>query len=270
MFTEVEGKYVGDKFGELVSENGLSANLFVKNGHAFKVFNKGTDKADIEKEAAIMIAVNKKKLPSPHTYGIVEADGYYAIEMEYIPGDAMINKIINYATVGNYTALEEEIVRLAQVQFLIHQIEADGFEDYKKYLKDIFATKEELSDSQKEYLMGYLESLPSGNKIVHGDFHPMNIIYRGTDPVVIDWATAGAGIPACDVARTYLNFSYPPVRILQKEEVRMNERYLDAYNAISGIKYEDIVVWFPVAAGLSIGRDPVFSKNMQKYLNIQY
>ena len=36
--------------------------------------------------------------------------------------------------------------------------------------------------------------------VVHGDFHPLNIILGADGPVVIDWSNAGEGDPVADVA----------------------------------------------------------------------
>jgi aminoglycoside phosphotransferase (APT) family kinase protein len=39
----------------------------------------------------------------------------------------------------------------------------------------------------------------SGNRIVHMDLHPLNVIVGATGPVVIDWTNAGVGDPNVDV-----------------------------------------------------------------------
>ncbi|MET9339592.1 aminoglycoside phosphotransferase family protein [Nonomuraea sp. NPDC003804] len=42
----------------------------------------------------------------------------------------------------------------------------------------------------------------AGNRILHLDFHPGNVILSPAGPVVIDWRNAAAGDPAADVAMT--------------------------------------------------------------------
>ncbi len=39
-------------------------------------------------------------------------------------------------------------------------------------------------------------------RLLHGDFHPNNILYTASGPVVIDWSFASSGDPLLDVART--------------------------------------------------------------------
>ncbi|EWT02462.1 serine/threonine protein kinase [Intrasporangium oryzae NRRL B-24470] len=43
-----------------------------------------------------------------------------------------------------------------------------------------------------------------GESILHLDLHPLNVIVRGTDPVVIDWSNARPGHAGLDVAMTAL------------------------------------------------------------------
>lgn len=42
-----------------------------------------------------------------------------------------------------------------------------------------------------------------GDRLVHGDLHPLNVMMTSSGPVVIDWANASAGDPAFDVADTW-------------------------------------------------------------------
>ena len=49
-----------------------------------------------------------------------------------------------------------------------------------------------------------LEGLPDGDRLLHGDFHPANVLRSNGGCVVIDWTNGSAGDPAADVARTLL------------------------------------------------------------------
>ncbi|WP_326794567.1 phosphotransferase [Streptomyces sp. NBC_01808] len=42
----------------------------------------------------------------------------------------------------------------------------------------------------------------SGDRVLHLDLHPENVILTARGPYVIDWPNAAAGAPACDVAMT--------------------------------------------------------------------
>jgi streptomycin 6-kinase len=50
-----------------------------------------------------------------------------------------------------------------------------------------------------------LHAIPfEGQRLLHLDFHPDNILLSGRGPVVIDWTNARAGDPALDVAMTWV------------------------------------------------------------------
>jgi serine/threonine protein kinase len=50
-----------------------------------------------------------------------------------------------------------------------------------------------------------LHEIPfEGERLIHLDFHPDNVLLSASGPVVIDWANARAGKPALDVAMTWV------------------------------------------------------------------
>jgi Ser/Thr protein kinase RdoA (MazF antagonist) len=59
-----------------------------------------------------------------------------------------------------------------------------------------------LSVSLKASLLKTLDTLPDGNRVCHGDFHPANVLMSGKDANIIDWIDAARGNPLADVART--------------------------------------------------------------------
>jgi aminoglycoside phosphotransferase (APT) family kinase protein len=46
-----------------------------------------------------------------------------------------------------------------------------------------------------------------GDRLVHRDLHPMNVMMTPGGPMVIDWANASSGDPAFDVADTWVLFA---------------------------------------------------------------
>jgi aminoglycoside phosphotransferase (APT) family kinase protein len=54
------------------------------------------------------------------------------------------------------------------------------------------------------YALDELSSLPEGDRLCHGDFHPGNVIRAGDELVVIDWPNASRGDYHSDFARTTL------------------------------------------------------------------
>jgi thiamine kinase len=55
----------------------------------------------------------------------------------------------------------------------------------------------------KEAALSRLQSLPHGDRLYHGDFHPGNVMLGpNDDAVIIDWTGACRGVPEADFART--------------------------------------------------------------------
>jgi Ser/Thr protein kinase RdoA (MazF antagonist) len=74
---------------------------------------------------------------------------------------------------------------------------------------------------------------------VHGDFHPMNLLYRGGEPVaVLDWDRLGAKPRAEEVVRAAtLIFHHPETGVLDLPRLRS---YARAYRTTTGIGPEEI------------------------------
>lgn len=62
----------------------------------------------------------------------------------------------------------------------------------------------------------WLDPAP-GDRVLHLDLHPLNVILTPDGPQVIDWCNARAGQPALEVATTYVTLSHSeiPVRVIR-------------------------------------------------------
>jgi aminoglycoside phosphotransferase (APT) family kinase protein len=57
----------------------------------------------------------------------------------------------------------------------------------------------------------WLPHVDEGDRLLHLDLHPMNVLMAERGPVVIDWTNAAAGDPLADVANTYVLFVCPEI-----------------------------------------------------------
>ena len=67
-----------------------------------------------------------------------------------------------------------------------------------------------------------------GDRLVHRDLHPLNVMMTPDGPMVIDWANASAGDPAFDVADTWVLFvcATPPTSGVDRWIVPVGRRLL--------------------------------------------
>ena len=111
---------------------------------------------------------------------------------------------------------------------------------------------------RKEKIMKYMEGLPDGESICHGDFYLNNILVSGNKLVPIDWSSAYKGNPSGDVARTCMIICSPAVSFGVTDAAAMLSSfpklllcwvYLNKYMKLAGAKFNDIDAWvLPVAA----------------------
>jgi aminoglycoside phosphotransferase (APT) family kinase protein len=98
----------------------------------------------------------------------------------------------------------------------------------------------QLSAGEIAAMLQRLESLPEGDRLCHGDFHPFNVMGTGEASVIIDWLDATQGAPEADACRSYL--------LLLHNVPDTAPAYLDAYMRLSGRSREAILAWLPVLA----------------------
>ena len=133
----------------------------------------------------------------------------------------------------------------------------------RDYLQRDIGRAQELTAELRAAVLARLQSLPDGDAICHGDFHPDNVILTHEGPVIIDWMTAGHGNPDADVARTVLMLrqgqpmgaSALQLKVIELLRQQLLAGYLRAYRALRPCPDSAIEAWMPViaAARLSEG-----------------
>ena len=63
-------------------------------------------------------------------------------------------------------------------------------------------TVKDLPRTVQEASLHALAEMPQGDRLCHGDFHPLNVLLHQGRAAVIDWVDATRGNPLADVART--------------------------------------------------------------------
>jgi aminoglycoside phosphotransferase (APT) family kinase protein len=148
------------------------------------VLRKTRDGRSIEHEARVMRYAAAQGYPVPEVHD-VRADGSEII-MERIEGPLMMGPMAKQPwTIPRNASL------LADLHDQLHEIPSPTW-------------------------LG--ESRDGGDRLVHLDLHPLNVLLSARGPVVIDWANAARGKGLSDVALTYVLLTcaqMPGPRILQ-------------------------------------------------------
>ena len=232
---------------------GNTAEIYQYEEHKIlKLFREGMPLPPIENEYRISSLVQSEVHNVPRVYEIVKYRDRIGIVYEQIVGKGMIQLFL-----GHFFQLKQYAKQFASIHLSVHENDIDVHTSLKDKLRWDIDSTSDLTSSEKEKIKQYLNTLPDKNKLCHFDFHPGNIIYRGNDPVVIDWMTGCTGDPNADVARTLLLMRMgemmhinPFVKTaLHFFTKRVGKMYWKEYQRISGVSTNEVEKWIlPVAA----------------------
>lgn len=159
-------------------------------GRTADVFALGPDRVvrryrtdrDTQREAGLMTYLAQAGFPVPRVYDSSGPD----LVMERIQGRDML------ADLGRQPWLVRRHARsLAALHDRLHQIPAPP---------------------------GLRERYGSGDRVVHLDLHPGNVMLAPSGPVVIDWDGAASGAPAVDVAMVWVIIASSDVDVLPRAQ----------------------------------------------------
>jgi len=180
--------------------HGRTADIYAwEDGQILKLFHDWFPLEDAEYEMKIARAVHTSGVHTPAVIGgIVQAEGRNGLIYERVDGQSMLEvaprqpwKIFEYAK--RFAALQAQMherVFTAEVP-----TQRNKFERRLQHL-------EILPSTLRNKLLEQLASLPDGDRVCHGDFHPANVLISDNDITIIDWIDSSRGNPLADVART--------------------------------------------------------------------
>ncbi|QTI69158.1 phosphotransferase family protein [Gordonia polyisoprenivorans] len=225
-----------------------------------KVFTGALDDAAIATEVRDSIEANTLGITPIRCHGIAALDdGRDAIVFDRLDGVAL-------TTVAERRPYRIPAVArmLAAEQARIHAARSDVFPDVREVAVSLLDTAplSDLDDTERDTLRRRIRALPSGDSVLHLDFHPLNVFEHDGGLATIDWQSAAVGDPAADVAATSLLFTeaelFPGISALQRvvyQSVRrvMLRFYLTEYRRRTGIGPERIAPWMTTARILRLG-----------------
>jgi streptomycin 6-kinase len=147
---------------------------------AGKVMRIARDGRSLVGEAEVMSYARSEGYPAPEVYDAGE--GY--LVMERLDGPTMLDDAVPFRMGRNGRLL-------ASLHDRLHRISAPSWMER--------------------------EAPAPGDRLVHRDLHPLNVLMTPEGPVVIDWSNASRGDPAFDVADTWVLFACadPPLKRIE-------------------------------------------------------
>lgn len=258
--------------------SGFTADVFMlDNTKVLKLYFEGWDMNYIKNEFHVDSLIQSYSIKTPITYEMITVGNRTGIIFQKLKNITMKDKINNDKK--NSFAYAKT---LAQVHYKVNSVidSKNGLTEQKDAYIKVIETRSTLNNNQKNKLIQLLNSLPDGNKICHGDFHPYNLLYEDDDIYIIDWVGALRGNPLADVAGSYLiikamglkaenNLSFLKYKMSSFLINKFAEVYLKEYIRISNSSMSDIKKWIPIRAAtyLDFGLPDKANKQLLKIIN---
>ncbi|MGI6238845.1 MAG: phosphotransferase family protein [Christensenellales bacterium] len=166
------------------------------DGRALKLFNPGYSANSARREFQNAQLVRRLGIPTARPYAFIDGDRP-AIVYERLDGRTMLDSLFQ----GDLTQ------QIAQFAALHREILAYRAQDAPA-LKDAWRDSA-VRGGQSKYLP-LIDLLPDGDRLLHGDYHPGNVMHTPNGLYVIDCMDVRSGAPICDVARSVYLMEYTP------------------------------------------------------------
>ena len=242
---------------------GRTAEVFAwESGRVLKLYRSGWSEDRVVREQENTARVHALGAPAPASYGVEQIEGRYGVVLERVAGPTLLAVLMQQPwklwRVVTFARLS------ARLQLAVHALPGAGLPDQLAGAEEGIRASDALSEAEQERAVVLLRSVPPGDRLCHGDFHPDNIIMSGRGPVIIDWPAAVCGNPLADFAHTQLQLesgtlpTHLPawqrwlVRLLRTRHALAFER---AYRAEARSDRDELEAWRALVAVQRLGEE---------------
>ena len=162
------GCRVSETIGRLLAAGNV-AEVFEWGSRVVKLYRPSARKSTAFLEAAIHAAVEAMALPVPAVWGVIEVGGRWGIVYDRVKERSFAERIRE-----DPSLIPECLQALARLHARIHDQPARQFGSLKSRLATNIAGIGLLDEPLKQSLLGRLADMPDGDRLFHGDFHPVN------------------------------------------------------------------------------------------------
>lgn len=243
---------------EMPLARGRTADVHAwEEGTILKLFHNWFSLEDIQYEQMIARAVNASGVKSPEVRELIQVEGRNGLVYERVAGVSMLEMFQRKP--WRVVPLGRTLAELhAQMHECVFEAEVP---DQRGSLQRKLNRADALPTPLKTALLTSLQSLPEGDRVCHGDFHPANVLMDGDDAAIIDWIDASRGEPLADVARTSIitlgavASSQLPNPVLKMLVRVFHSAYLKRYFQLRPGGEEEYRRWLPIVAGARLSEN---------------
>ncbi len=185
---------------ELIGQGANGTVYRVDRENVIKVFNASTPLSDIERERDLAQQALLSGIQTAISYTVVKVDDCYGILFELI--DAVPLSITLKQKPDEYDHYTELYIELYKK---IHETKGDP--EYFPYIKDLYhswidSCSEYYTEDEIKKLHGLVASVPDRDTLIHGDYHPNNVMVKDGELMLIDMGDLSIGHPIFDFLAT--------------------------------------------------------------------
>jgi hypothetical protein len=229
---------MGNGLGRLLA-TGNTAEIFEWGSRVMKLYKSPAAKRVAFHEAARSAAVEALGLPVPRIWGVHEIGGRWGLAFDRVTQKSFAKQML-----GNWDDVPRYLECMVRLHIQVHSHQALQFAGLKVTLAANIAATTLLDEMRKQDLLEAIVDMPDGDRLCHGDFHPLNILGDTSNPVIIDWLDARRGDPAADVCRSYL--------LLKLHAAEIAEAYIDAYCRLNNMDPHTVLRWLPYVSAAKL------------------
>lgn len=216
-------------------------------GWVVKLYTNGASELTVRHELRALAMAHELGVPAPKAGALVQRGAYWGYELEFLVGDSGMELLY-----GGADPIDEAR-KLAELQLSVHKTIPADFPSVKTTWARKISRASGLNETERAALQELLEEQPEGRRLLHGDFHPGNVMWTARGPMIIDWVDAARGNPAADFARSLVLFDF----MVAIDSDPRSKAFLGAYREavirrLPGVE-EDLEVWLLIARAARLG-----------------
>ena len=194
----------------IIGQGGNGTVYRLDDERIVKVYRSEHSLEYIEREQQYAKAAFISGIPSVIAFDVVKAGDNYGVVFEAMNSDSL-----GHALSTEPDKRDEYLMKYVQLAKTLHTtpVTADTIETLKSLLYqrlDDDFMKENLKPEEIETLRSIIDAMKDVDTLVHGDFHPGNIMLQNGELMLIDMGEVTRGVPIYDVASVFRDLISAP------------------------------------------------------------
>ena len=192
---------------EVLGAGGHGKVLRINGDTIVKLYYAGDSVEDIKREQDYAKKAFVMGIPTAIPFDIVKCEDMYGLVFELVNADIVANHLNNHPD-----ELVEIAKKYAQTMKQLHNTHvAEGALSSTKelYRTRIEGLREYMTDEEVDTLHRINDAIPEGDTVVHGDYHPKNVMIQDGELILIDMADLTTGHPLYDLGSMALSHHLP-------------------------------------------------------------